>query len=186
MNWFDGVLLITIVISVITGFGKGFGRSVTGFISFLFAVGAALWFYAPLGFRLRGLIESKPAANLTAFFVVFVAVLALGGYAETQIARFVKKNDLTMADRALGAGFGVLNGIVGAAVTILVFLTFYPQPVLKSRLANSYLPVISEVAQGVSQLAPEEVREGYQRARRDLDQVAPPQVGRGIDQLASH
>lgn len=185
MNWFDLLLVAVILGSIVSGFARGFTRTLIGLLTFVVAVGAALWFYAPLGFWLRSYIASKPAASGTAFLVVFFAVTIAGGILECAGTKFVRKSELTNLDRGLGAGFGLFQGLFGASVLVLAFLTFSPVPVPEGAKASRYLPILTDAAHIVANAAPEEVREGYQRARRDLDQVSPQPFHSGLDQSVS-
>lgn len=186
MNWFDLVLLLSLLIAVISGIAKGFTRSVISLAAFVVAVGAGLWFYAPLGFRLHSYIDSKPAANGTAFLVVFIAVMIAGGILEKHAGRFIKDADLTAADRALGGAFGVAHGVFSACVWVLVFLAFAPPGLTASASRSCALPYLTGAARTIALAAPDEVREGYQRAWRDLDRVAPEGVREGLERFGSY
>ena len=186
MNWLDLVLLFSLLIAVVSGIAKGFARSLVSLASFIAAVGAGLWFYAPLGFRLHSYMDSKPAANATAFFIVFIGVMIAGGILENHAWKFVKESDLTVADRALGGVFGVAHGVFSACVWVLVFLAFAPPGLAESVSRSRALPYLTGAAHAMAVAAPDEIREGYQRARRDLDRVAPEGVREGLDRLGSY
>ncbi len=184
MNWFDTVLIAAVVLGVIEGSRKGFSRAALGFITFLIAVGGAFWFYAPISFWLRSYM-SKPAANGTALVLVFVGIMLLGCLASRPIAKAIDSAGLRWPDRILGAGFGVIEGLFSATMIVLVFLAFGPHPLPRAVVDSRFLPYLDGAAHIAASATPLEVKAGFQRARRDLDKVVPPVVGKGIDRLVN-
>lgn len=184
MNWFDTVLIAAIVVSVISGFAKGFSRAALGFITFIVALGGAFWFYAPVSFWLRSYM-SKPAANGTALVAVFVGISLIGCIAERPVAKAIDSAGLRWPDRFLGAGFGVIEGLFSATIIVLVFLAFGPHPLPRAVAESKFLPYLDGAAHVAAAATPLEVKAGFQRARRDLDKVVPPAVGKGIDRIVN-
>ncbi len=185
MNWFDSLLIAAFAVSVITGFAKGFGRTAIGFLFFVVALGCAFWFYTPLSFWLRSYITSRPAANATAFLSVFVGISALGCIVEHQIAKWIRRAQLTWPDRVLGAGFGVVQGAFSAMVITLVMMAFMPRPLPRAMVESRWVPYTVGAVQAASAVAPVELKQGIERARHDLDKVAPAPVKKGLDNLGN-
>lgn len=183
VNWLDLSLLIAVAAFIGIGFAKGFARTAIGFAAFVIAVAAAFWFYGPLGFWLRSYIDSKPLASATAFTIVFLAIVMLGHVAEWFSVKFVKAAHLSWVDRSMGAAFGMVQGLLVAAVVVLMYMTFAPKPLPKVVAESRYVPYLEDAAHVLAAAAPYEVKEGYQRARRDLEGVAPPPVKKQLKKL---
>ena len=185
MNWFDLTLAAVVLVSVIAGIAKGFGRSAIGFLAFCLAIGCGLWFYAPLGFWLRSYIHPPPTANGVGFVLVFAAVMILGGWAEHQTARFIRQTDLKWLDRMLGGCFGIVQGAFSATIMVLCVMAFAPNPLPGMVMESRYASHLMDAASVIARSAPDEVKEGFERARRDLDKVLPERLKEQVDKLSS-
>jgi membrane protein required for colicin V production len=185
MNWFDLALAGVVLVSVITGMAKGFGRSAVGFLAFCLAIGCGLWFYGPFGFWLRAYIHPPATANGVGFVLVFAAVMILGGWAEHHTARFIRQADLKWLDRVLGGCFGIVQGAVSATVMVLCVMAFAPKPLPEMVMQSRYAPHLMDAASVIARSAPDEVKEGFERARRDLDKMLPEKLKEGVDKLSS-
>ena len=183
MNWLDLSLLIAVAAFIGIGFAKGFARTAIGFAAFVLALAAAFWLYGPLGFWLRTYIDSKPLASATAFTMVCIAIVMLGHIAEWFSVKFVKAAHLSWVDRSMGAAFGMVQGFLVAAVVVLMYMTFAPKPLPRVVVESRYVPYLEDAAHVLAAAAPYEVKEGYQRARRDLERVAPPPVKKQLKKL---
>lgn len=185
MNWFDAAVLAVIFVYVISGIAKGFGRSAIGFIAFAAAVLCALWFYVPLGFWLRSYIEPKSVGNGVGFLLIFVGVTILGGIAGHFASRFVQAAQLQWLDRPLGGAFGLLQGLVMAAIAVFALTAFSTRPMPAAVLHSRSLPLLEQTAYCVVSVAPPEVKDGFQRARRDLERVLPEHLRKQIDRFGT-
>ncbi|MBS1874086.1 MAG: CvpA family protein [Acidobacteria bacterium] len=185
VNWFDLTLAFFVLFYVIAGIAKGFGRSAIGFLTFLTALGCALWFYGPLGFWLRSYIQPPVTAHAVGFVAVFFGVLVLGGVLEKNVGHVVREAHLGALDRFLGGCFGVAQGALTAGVIALGILAFGPKPLPQMVMRSRFAPEMANAAVIAARSAPDEVREGFDRARRDLKKVLPEKVQTQLDQLGS-
>ena len=184
MNWLDLCLILVIAISVIEGLLKGFARTAVGFVAAGCAVLCGLWLYRPMGFWLRPYLDSKAAANAVGFAVVFVAIMILGAVAERLLAQFVHHTDLTWLDRGLGGAFGVVRGLLGAVIAVLLFMAFAPGPLSRPVTDSRFVPCLVSGARVMANAAPDEVRDGFRRARRDLEAAPVPEpIKKGLARL---
>ena len=176
MNWIDLGIAVLILGSAASGIGRGFARSALGAAAFFAALILGFWFYIPVSFWLRQFIHNKEAAGAAGFMLVFIGVVMVGAIAERISSRLVRSAHLTWLDRMLGGAFGLAYGCFMATVLVLAFMTFAPRPLPKLVGQSRCVPYFENAAQMLSNATPDEVREGYNRARRDLDTVLPDQV----------
>ena len=126
MNWLDIVLLLVLLVSVVTSFRKGFSREVIGLVAVVLALLLGIWFYGTAGSFLSHYVSSRALANLLGFFLVFGAVMLAGAVVSFVMGRFLKVTGLSIFDHLLGAGFGLLRGILVAVALIMGIMAFTP------------------------------------------------------------
>jgi membrane protein required for colicin V production len=181
MNWLDIVLLLVLAISVVTSFRKGFTREVIGLVAVVVALAAGTWFYGMAGAFLLPYVSSPTLAHLAGFFLVFFGVILLGGLVSHLAGRFLRVTGLSIFDHLLGAGFGLLRGVLISVALILGIMAFSrgdgpPVSVVNSRIA----PYVAYAARAIAAVAPHELREGF---RKRYDQVSSS-WGRALEKRA--
>jgi membrane protein required for colicin V production len=124
LPWIDWVLLAVLTVSVVVGLVRGFVFEVMSLVGWLVA-----WFgaqyaagevapWVPVG-------SPGSAVNLAATYVLcFVAILIVWALLARLVRLLVQATPLSVPDRLLGAGFGLLRGgVLLLAVATLVALT---------------------------------------------------------------
>lgn len=164
MNWFDFILLVILAGSVLSSFRRGLSREVIGLVTVIAALVLGAWFYAPAGAFLLPYVSSPAVAHLCGFALVFVGVHVVGSLAGMLVGKMLKVTGLSLLDHVMGAGFGLLRGGLVAVALLMAVMAFapgghVPQAVVNSRVA----PYISRAAKVCAAMAPEELREGFQR-----------------------
>src|SRR5580698_11032554 len=112
MNWLDYLLIAILLVSVYMSARKGFSREIIGLAAALFALVLGMWFYGLAGSYLIPWVSSPRVANLIGFLLVVFAVLILGAMLGWIVSRFLRTVGLSFFDRLLGAGFGLVRGLL--------------------------------------------------------------------------
>lgn len=112
IGWVDLAMLGVLLLSLGLGLWRGFVLEALALLGWVVAYFAAQWLapqwapHLPLG---------EPGSNLNyaaAFAVAFMAVLIGWGLASRVLRLLVNATPLRGADRVLGAGFGLLRGVL--------------------------------------------------------------------------
>ena len=161
MNLADWVILGTILLSVLLAASQGFFYEVFSFAGVIVGYLLAAWEYRRLADRFSPYVKSDWVAEITAFLVIFLAVVILAGILGRIFRWLLKKAGLRWFDRLLGAAFGLLRGALLVAVTLLSVTSFAPG----SRwLSGSELaPYFIVLARAASWVAPAEVRARFRQ-----------------------
>jgi membrane protein required for colicin V production len=184
MNWLDFVLALILLASGVAGLRRGFSRQIIGLISGVLALLLGIWFYGTVGFYLLPYASSRTLANAGGFAVVFCGVLLLGALASIVAGRFLRVTGLSVVDHLLGAGLGLLRGLVFAIAIILGVMAFSrgdkpPEAVVNSRLA----PYVVDAARTVVSMAPHDLKEGFRRTYTQVKTAWSEALNKGIHEL---
>jgi membrane protein required for colicin V production len=181
MNWLDFVLGFILVVSVATSFRKGLSREVIGLVSVVLALLLGTWFYGTAGSFLLPYVSSPTVANFAGFFMVFTGVMLLGSLVSFGAGKFLKMTGLSIADHALGAGFGVLRATVVSIALIMGIMAFSqgdkaPVAVVDSRLA----PYVVDAARLFAAMAPHDLKQGFWKSYEQVKEAWGNTLEKGL------
>jgi membrane protein required for colicin V production len=165
MNWLDVVLLLIVGLSVFGSFRKGLSRQVIHLVAVLAAILLGAWFYGRVAEYIQPHVSSPMAAKLSGFLIVFFAVVLLGAIVSSIVGKFLRVTGLSIVDHLLGAGFGLLRGVLVAVALIMGIMAFSkdgtpPRSIQESRIA----PYVSQAARVFAAMAPHELKEGFHKS----------------------
>ncbi|MCR5882989.1 CvpA family protein [Rhizobacter sp. J219] len=123
MQWVDLVMLGILAISVIVGLVRGFVFEVLSLAGWLVAYLVARWFAADVAVHIPVGKPGSAVNHAVGFVALFIAVLLLWAIVSRLLRFLIHASPLSLPDRALGAGFGLLRGLVlllAAATVIMV------------------------------------------------------------------
>ena len=156
LGWIDWTLLAVLAVSMLIGLMRGFVFEVMSLAGWLVAWFGAQWLapqaaaYVPVG-------ATGSALNFAAAFVAcFLAVIVAWGLLSRLVRLLIQATPLSIPDRLLGAGFGlVLRGVLLLAVGTAVALT----PAAKSPPwhPSHGAPWLERARHGLTPLLPAEV-----------------------------
>lgn len=152
----DLLLLIGLALSVVVGIWRGLVKEMLSLAGWGVSYFSAQWFGATLGPRIPVGEPGSRLNVLAGMIVVFVLawlVWALLSWALTQV---VKASPLSGPDRVLGAGFGLMRGVVVALVVVtLVGMT--PAAKWPSWQGSRGVAWVQVLLQGLRPMLPEQV-----------------------------
>jgi membrane protein required for colicin V production len=186
MNWLDAVLIFILAASIFTSFRKGLSRELIGLVAVVLALLLGIWFYGLVGAFLIPYLSSRGLANLAGFLIVFFGVMLLGSLISHVVGRFLRVTGLRFVDHALGAGFGVLRGLLVAVALVTGIMAFStdadhpPQAIVHSRVA----PYVVDAARVIVAMAPHELKEGFRRTYAQVKEAWGKALEKGIRNAA--
>lgn len=124
LGWVDWVFVAILGLSVLVGLLRGFVFEVLSLLGWVAAWFAAQWLGAEIA-PLLPIGTAGSALNQAAGFVVtFIGVLIVWGLLARLLRAAIRATPLSVADRALGATFGVARALVVLlAIATVVLLT---------------------------------------------------------------
>lgn len=181
INLLDIVLAAVLLLFLVRSVMKGFVRGILGLVGLIAAVLLSAIFYQPLATALAQWLghqgKMPPWLEPTAYGVILVAVLLVFMYLGNTLSKIIRTGPFSAIDRLLGAGVGLIKGILVCflLINLLVLLVPYGVP---ASLQNSWLqPKILQAGGYLISLVPDELtdslRERAARMQTSLPAPAP-------------
>lgn len=162
VNWLDIAIGGILLASLIAALRNGATKEILRIVALLCGIVGGMWFYERVAAELAPWIASEPLANFGAFGVIVVGCLAAGGLFAWSLDKIYGFAGLRWFDRLLGAGFGLLRGLVLATALVLGVVAFAPVAGVELAVADSTLaPWVLHGARAASWVAPVQVRDAY-------------------------
>lgn len=146
MNLFDLAIIAILCFCSIRGAFIGIIRglfSVTGVLVGFFGASA---FYREVGESILYWMPNASYVNLLSFLSIFFGFLFTISILGVIVNYLLKIEFLSWVKRILGAGIGMIKGMLFVSVLLLTFTAFLPRgtPVIKNSLCSSYFISVSE------------------------------------------
>ena len=124
MTSVDYFILLVLVLSAGVGFWRGFVKESLSLLTLLVAIWLAWRFGALIEPKLGNWTAEPEVRIWIARVIVFVFAIVIGSLASWAARQLIRHTGLSGVDRALGAAFGFVRGvlIVGLLVLVLDFL----------------------------------------------------------------
>ena len=120
----DWLCVLALLLSLLLGAWRGLVYEVLALLNWVAAFWLAQWLAPSLAQRLPWVQLSDPLRYVAGFVLVFIAAVFIGGWLAALIKKMLAALGLQSADRALGAVFGLLRGVVLLlAATLLIGMT---------------------------------------------------------------
>jgi uncharacterized membrane protein required for colicin V production len=171
MNAFDAFVLLAALALFCLGILRGVVRISLGLGGMILGLVVALQYEAVLASGIQRVVKDDVLAHLVAFALLVMAVMTLAIFVGWILRHLLKKAHLTWLDRALGAAAGLVCAALLAAAVAVPLASVLPRGsrvLTESRLA----PVTLEVSRFVVRLAPEELRDRFQRGLDRIKETA--------------
>ena len=111
-NQVDIVILAIIVFSSAFGLWRGLIKEVLALLTWIAALLVSRVYSEPLASLMTGMIENEGIRYVSAFAILFFIVMMLGTFLNSLMSKLLSVVGLKLADRLLGAGFGVARGVI--------------------------------------------------------------------------
>ena len=156
MTLFDIIALLILSVSTLVGFARGALREVSTVVAFVIAVAMAIFSLPYTGPMARAAVHPSWAANTVAVLIMFLAVYILVRVLASALTRGVHSTQtLGTVDRAVGAGFGLIRGLVVLGVFNLAFNLAPPPSGVPAWVGQAKLyPLSAQCARTLLALAP--------------------------------
>jgi len=119
-NQVDIVILIIIVFSSAFGLWRGLIKEVLSLLTWIAALLVSRVYSEPLAGLMTGMIENDGIRYVSAFAILFFIVMMFGTFLNSLLSKLLSVAGLKLADRLLGAGFGVARGVI--IVLVIMFI----------------------------------------------------------------
>tara|TARA_B110000967_G_scaffold198178_1_gene230856 strand:- start:1044 stop:1535 length:492 start_codon:yes stop_codon:yes gene_type:complete len=119
-NQVDIVILIITVLSSVFGLWRGLIKEVLSLLTWIAALLVSRVYSEPLAGLMTGVIENDGIRYVSAFAILFVIVMMFGTFLNFLMSKLLNVTGLKLADRLLGAGFGVARGVI--IVLVIMFI----------------------------------------------------------------
>jgi membrane protein required for colicin V production len=114
------IVLLLVGGGLVIGFLRGFVTEVVLLLAWVAAIIGLKFLHGPMTDLLNGFVGTWGAAAILAFALIFLVIFIAARLAARQLGGVTKKSLIGPVDRALGAGFGALKGLVGATLLFLL------------------------------------------------------------------
>jgi membrane protein required for colicin V production len=120
----DYVIVAIVAISAMIGLVRGVVREVLSLGIWILAIVLALAFSDRLAEMLASRIDAPAVRYVSAFAMIFIATLVIGGVAQWLVMQLVATTGLSGTDRLIGLMFGGLRGAVVCIVAVIAVRPF--------------------------------------------------------------
>lgn len=176
MSLLDLLLLAIVGGSIVGGFLAGFARAGVGFLATVTGILFGFWFYGIPATWIRGYVNSSTFSNLAGFLIVFFACAVVGGLIGKLLSKLFKWTGLSWLDRIMGAGFGLVRGVVAAVAFVSVLMAFTPKPVPNWMTGSFLLPYAIDTSNVLASLAPRALKNAVSGTVAEIRQEWNDQV----------
>lgn len=121
LNQVDIAILIITVLSSLFGLWRGLIKEVLSLLSWVAALLVARVYSEYLSELMSGMIESEGIRYVTAFALLFLAVMMVGTLINFLLSKVLGVSGLKFADRLLGGMFGIARGLI--IVLLIMFIS---------------------------------------------------------------
>ena len=152
----DWGIVALIVVSAMQAASAGFFQEAFGIAGLIFGYLLAAWQYHRLALHFAPFLNSPWFGEMTAFLVIFIAVMILAGITGRITRWIMKEAGLSFFDRLLGAALGLLRGCLVVAVVLMGMAAF--NPASKWLEGSTMAPYFLTVGRAAIWVAPSDLR----------------------------
>lgn len=138
MNWLDILIIVVVGLLAFMGWRRGVLQVVIALGGVIVGIAVAGRIYKPLGSAFSGVIDSEGMAQIAAFAVIFLAIMAAAMFLGRLVRQTLRFLLLAWVDNLAGMALGAL---VGAAISsaLIIAMGVLPVASLKNAVEDSAL-----------------------------------------------
>ena len=156
MNPLDWLLAALLVYSIVRAAMRGFFMEAFALAGVVLGFPIACWGYRSAATHLAGLITSPQIAQFVAFLLIVIAIMVVASLIGRLLRRTASAIGLGFFDRLIGAGFGLLRGVILGLALLLAATAFLPTaPWIKT---SSLAPYFLQADHAVSFIMPSDLK----------------------------
>lgn len=159
LTWLDWTLLAVLLVSVLVGLMRGFVFECLSLAGWLVAWFSAQWLAPQLAPHLAAILPVGAAGSVAsggaAFTLAFVGVLLVWALLAKLVRMLIQATPLSVPDRLLGAGFGLLRGGV-LLLAMATLISYTPAAQSASWQGAQSAVMLSRALHALKPLLPEE------------------------------
>lgn len=126
MTWADWAIIAVLGLSALISVVRGFVKEVVSLLIWVAAAVIASIFHDQLAVWMVDWISTPSLRMLTAWILLFVAVLIVGGILNYLLGKLVEATGLSGTDRLLGLLFGLARGLIILMVIVVILPSVLP------------------------------------------------------------
>jgi len=170
MNIYDIAVLVIVGFCLIRGIFRGLIKEVASMVGVLAGFFGAYTYYADLARLLSRWFDASPYLQLLSFLALFCIILLLVSVLGVVIKYLMRVAFLGWVDRLCGAGFGLVKGLLIAAVLLMPLTAFLPRDATLIR--NSMLaPHVNAMTEPLSKLSSKSLKRQFRTRLAELKKV---------------
>jgi len=154
MTWVDYCILSIILFSILVGVLRGFVREALGAATWVAAIIASRIFGPDAASHLSDQIAAPAMRAVAGYAMVFFVGLFIGALLTHLISLLVDSAGIGGVDRTLGAGFGLIRGLV-AVVIVLMIVSVSTSPQERWWRESQLVPPLMPLADELRSFIPE-------------------------------
>jgi membrane protein required for colicin V production len=159
MTWVDAAIVIILLFFMVTAFNNGFIRELIGMAAAIGGLVLAGLFYDNVADSVLAPIDNETTASVIGFLIIFGGVSIAGQLLAFLVHPAVVIMQLGIFDQILGAGFGVVKGVI-IVMALLILMVTYPRYDMDERIDDSdFAQILLDGAEPVLAVLPEEFDE---------------------------
>ena len=169
MSVADWIILAFLLFSVVSAAWEGFFYEALGLAGLVVGYLLAAWQYRLLADWIATFLKQQWLCEISAFLIIFFAVLIVASLLGRLTRRMMKAVGLTTIDRTLGGLLGLLKGSLAVSVVLVAMAAFAPAArwLLRSELA----PYFMVAGRAAVWLAPTDLRHRFDEGLEYLRKV---------------
>ena len=167
----DLVLGGILAVSAFAAARNGITREAIRIASLVAGLMVAMWGHGLLGRELEPWIADGRVASAAAFAILFLACLLAGALLAYALAGVWKLTGMAWLDMTLGAGFGMIRGLLISAALLLGLVAFQPFADTSGLVAGSRIaPWVMNLARTAATMAPRSLKDAFGRGADVIDE----------------